>query len=131
MIHIVCGLIGAGKSTFVKSKLAKYTDQDDIGDKQKQIQETINIASRNFDVYHITLFPTEEEIRLLGIYEHEFIWINTTFDMCRKNIIKRNRDRDVNNFPKTLIKNREILSKYLKLNIMFKIIDIFQTNERW
>ena len=26
MIHIVCGLIGAGKSTFVKSKLAKYTD---------------------------------------------------------------------------------------------------------
>ena len=51
--------------------------------------------------------------------------------MCRQNIIKRNRDRDVNNFPKTLIKNREILSKYLKSNIMFKIIDIFETNERW
>ena len=104
MIHIVCGLIGSGKSTFVKRRSVRYTDYDDIGDKQKQIQETINIASRNDDVYHITLFPTEEEIRLLGIYEHEFIWINTTFDMCKRNIIKRNRDRDVNNFSKTLKK---------------------------
>ena len=131
MIHIVCGLIGSGKSTFVKRRSVRYTDYDDIGDKHKQIRETIDIASRNVDVYHITLFPTEEEIRLLGTYEHEFIWINTTFDMCKHNIIKRNRDRDINNFSKTLKKNREILSKYLKSNIMFKIINIFETNERW
>lgn len=46
MIHIVCGMIGAGKSTYCEGKQGAVTDLDFMTSKEEQIEETLLLAKK-------------------------------------------------------------------------------------
>lgn len=131
MIKCVCGMIGAGKTTYCRKQDGIVSDFDEIGDKDIQIEFTLKNAQECNTVYHTTCFPTQKEQDAFEKNEVKYIWINTTFDKCKENILKRNRERDVKNLQETMEKNREIRGKYTRSHISFEIIDVFNSDERW
>lgn len=136
MIHVVCGLIGAGKSTFCEGQSGIVIDfRDDENsealNKDDQIRRTLEAHSDGSDVWHVTCYPTAAELRAFKEVETEYIWINTTAAQALKNIKKRGRKRDILNYSETLRRQDEILASYLSSEIRFRVIDIFETDERW
>ena len=131
MIICVCGMIGAGKTTYCYQQSDIVSDFDEIGDKDLQIKVSMKYEEKYGTVYHTTCYPTEKEREAFRSKEVKYIWINTTFEKCRENILKRNRKRDTNNLEETMEKNREIRGKYINSNISFQIIDVFDSSERW
>lgn len=131
MIVCVCGMIGAGKTTYCYKQNGIVSDFDEIGDKDEQIKNTLINAKKYDFVYHITCFPTQKELEAFGKYEVKYIWINTTFEKCKRNILKRNRKRDVKMLQETINKNREIREKYIKSRIKFEVVDVYDSDERW
>lgn len=61
----------------------------------------------------------------------KYIWINTPPDICKSNIKKRGRRRDLLNLSDTLAKNESIYDCYIQSDIDFDVVEIFETNERW
>ena len=131
MIICVCGMIGSGKTEYAKNCGGIVSDFDDIGTKEKQIEYTLEMDEKIGLVYHTTCFPTSEEREKFSGRDIKYIWINTGFNKCRENILKRNRRRDVEKLKETLRKNKKIYEKYEYSHIQFTIIDIFETNEKW
>lgn len=131
MIICVCGMIGAGKSTYCKIIGGLISDFDEIGNKNEQIEMTLENNKKLEKVYHITTFPTFKEIQAFENLEVEYVWINTTFAKCRDNILKRKRKRDLTDIRATLEKNREILRKYQCSQMKFRVVNIYETDERW
>ena len=136
MIHVVCGLIGAGKSTFCEGKSGIVIDfRDDENsealNKEDQIRLTLEAHAAGSDVWHVTCYPTAAEIQAFSDVDKEYIWINTTAAQALKNIRKRGRKRDILNYSDTLKRQNEILASYLSSEIRFRVIDIFETDERW
>lgn len=131
MVICVCGMIGAGKSTFCKGLEGIVSDRDNLENKEKQIEFTLKNSEKSENIYHITCYPTAEEREIFKELDAEYIWINTTIRQCEKNIVERGRTRDIEDLKKTLQKNQEILSKYMHSDIKFKVIDVFETGERW
>lgn len=131
MIHIVCGLIGAGKSTFA-SKQDGIVTECEQGTKKEQISRTIEAHDAGSDVWHVTTYPTMEEIAAFSGYgDVEYIWINTTIRQAYWNILERSRARDLIGLDDTRCKNEIILQKYCNSKIRFRIVDIYQSMERW
>ena len=62
MITIICGLIGAGKSTFAAENFKNFTDADLEESKDSQIKKTLELYRKGIDVAHITCFPKNESI---------------------------------------------------------------------
>lgn len=131
MIHVVCGMIGAGKTTYCKNMKGVTTDFDEMTSKQEQIEETIALANANVEVWHITTYPSEKERLAFANYEKEYIWINTSFSQCKENILKRKRERDLKDLSKTLISNRCIRGMYQRSPLQFKVINVFEAEEAW
>lgn len=131
MIVIVCGMIGAGKSTWSEKQNGIVSDFDEIGSKEKQIEFTIKNHVAGKTVYHVTCYPTRDEEPLIFEYGAKCIWINTTMNKCRKNILTRGRKRDLVDISVTLDKNDAIMSRYLNSDMDFEIIDVFKSNEKW
>ena len=52
-------------------------------------------------------------------------------DICKANIKKRGRRRDLLNLSDTLAKNESIYDCYIQSDIDFDVVEIFETNERW
>ena len=93
-IYIVCGLIGAGKSTWARENFTHVTEFEQTGEKAKQITQSI-LMRKSGDVAHITTVPTQRERLLLEQYPHKYILIDTDFVQAKKNIVQRNRPQDI------------------------------------
>jgi predicted kinase len=131
MITIICGLIGAGKSTFAAENFKNFTDADLEESKDSQIKKTLELYRKGIDVAHITCFPTLKEECVFKGLKKKYIWINTPPDICKSNIKKRGRRRDLLNLSDTLAKNESIYDCYIQSDIDFDVVEIFETNERW
>ena len=131
MLHIVCGMIGAGKSTYCKDKDIVSDLEGDITRKSEQIEVTLRMLDEHLNVWHITTYPCGIEEEAFKECEKEYIWINTSFSQCKSNILERKRKRDINALTDTLAKNREILEKYKYSTIPFKVVDVFEAGEKW
>ena len=131
MVFCVCGLIGAGKTTFAKQQAGIISDYDEIGSKEEQLKFTLKNAKNGENVYHTTCFPTEKELEAFKNIQTEYIWINTTKRKALENIRNRERKRDIENIKQANEKNSEIIQKYLASSINFVVIDVFESGERW
>lgn len=136
MIHVVCGLIGAGKTTYARSSGGIVVDlhDDDSSvclNKDEQIRTTLSYDDQGIDVWHITLYPTiAEEAAFMG-RSCEYIWVNTTIAKAMENVVKRGRERDISDLSQTRKKQTDVLMKYVQSSLRFKIVNVFETNERW
>lgn len=131
MIVCVCGMIGAGKTTWCKEQAGVVSDFDDIGDKRIQLQFTLKKHEAGEKVYHITCFPTREEREAFDKENVKYVWINTSFVQCRKNIFSRNRSRDIENIESVLNANENIMEKYFYSDLKFEVADVFESEEKW
>lgn len=131
MIHIVCGMIGAGKSTFCKGKVAVSDFYGEVTCKTEQVNRTFELMKAHSHVWHITTYPCRLEEEAFKNCEKEYIWINTSFSQCKENILKRKRERDLKNFHETMIRNKEIQILYLRSKIQFKVVNVFEEEEKW
>ena len=138
MIYVVCGLIGAGKSTYSSQRFQIISDTDEKVSrkelKTEQILNTKRIHEAGRDVAHITCYPTPEELAFFGTVPPEkisWIWIDTSEAQARKNILQRNRPRDVMNLPETLAKNHELAMRFWQSDIPFQTVTVFDDGERW
>ncbi len=95
MIVLICGLIGAGKSTYAAQHYDHVTEFETYMCKDEQIKETLKLHEEGKTVAHITCFPTRAEQIAFYRYSPEMIWINTGMEQEMKNVIRRGRDRDM------------------------------------
>ena len=131
MITCVCGMIASGKSTWCEKQGGIISDYDLIKNKDEQIRYTINCDEKGGTVYHITCYPTPKEKEVFEGRNLKYIWINTGWEQCRKNILARKRLRDTQNIKSILKANAEIYKKYQHSNIQFWVVDVFPTGEKW
>ncbi len=92
-VIFVCGLIGAGKTTWTRKHAQQYTDLDELpaGSKKKdQIKQTKRLLKKG-DVFHITCYPTREELRAFKDVEKDFVLIDTSKHQAKTNILIRGR----------------------------------------
>ena len=130
---MICGLVGAGKSTFASEKYKNVTECE-AGTKEDQIAATIKLYESGADVAHVTTYPSAEELVMaadVSLSDIQWIWIDTAPDQCRKNIIERNRPRDMSDLGFVLEKNRQLWKRFTESQLPFKHITIFKTDERW
>lgn len=145
MINVICGYSGAGKTTYVlenKNEKDIIIDTDELKkcfrnfNNNKYIKELqILIADffikRGINIWYITCYPNFEELELFKDKEVNYIWINTIMDKANENVIKRNRREDIKDIEKIKKFNIKIKEKYYSSEIDFKIIDVFESDERW
>ena len=134
MIYVICGLIGAGKTTYARGNFEVYTDSDEIKSKTDQLKLTRFFHGMGKDVAHITTYPREEEMeyfKALPAGAVKYIWINTSERQCRKNILKRGRYCNMSHLEEAFQCNSEIVKMVQKSEIPFEFIDVFPTDERW
>lgn len=124
-VYIICGLIGSGKTTYAKQMAgAELVDYDYIGSKVKQVKTALDLFNRGKNVAYVTCLPTKYEVtHLLNAINPEnitYVWMNTSEEDCQKNIVSRNRQRDMNNLEKVLSKNHDLLMRKDEMNIRWK-----------
>ena len=88
MIAMICGLIGAGKSTYAEMNYDHVTDFDDLMSKERQIEETIRLHEEGETVAHITCLLTRSEQIAIYRYSPEMVWINIIPEQVMNNVIK-------------------------------------------
>ena len=125
MIYVICGLIGAGKTTYAHRNYKYVTDFDEIGSKEKQIQLTKRLHKSGKTVAHITCYPTSHERVFFDTNHAQYIWINTSPEQAEKNIKSRGRTRDIENIARVVKQNTQYIDKLRRSSIDFKIIDVF------
>ena len=111
MIHVICGLIGAGKSTYAKSHYEYVTEFEDTRSKDKQIAETIRLHKEGKTVAHITCYPTRMEQISFYQYEPKMIWIDTDYMQAMTNILNRGRQRDIAEYSRIERDNLDLFNK--------------------
>lgn len=126
-IVFVCGLIGSGKTTYLRKQQAIFTDLDlmnDLARKIDQINYTKSLLKKYKKVYHITTYPTEEELEAFKKYKNTFLWIDTDIEQCKTNILIRNRKRDIENLPNVYEANKKLMRKFKESILPFKKIKV-------
>lgn len=134
MIYIVCGLIGAGKSTWAYERKGIVTEcEPETGTKADQIRLTLDIAKTNpgTNVYHLTTFPTAEELQMMVGRDSRLIWIGTSPAQAMENVIARQRPRDMADLAGVRKKNAQLYDMYCESRLPFHVIELFETDERW
>lgn len=138
MIYVVCGLIGAGKSSYSSQNFQIVSDAEEKISKKTpktdQILDTKRIYESGGDVAHVTCYPTPEEMeffRTVPPEEISFLWIDTDEAQARRNILQRNRARDMRNLSETLAKNHDLMHKFYQSSIPFKLVTLFDDGEKW
>ena len=125
---VLCGLIGSGKTTFAIQHYPNFTDFDAMPEgsqKIHQIQWTERLLSKYNEVCHITCFPTPVEWEFFKTRKCIFLWIDTSLDQAKTNILIRGRERDMNNLFSVLEANKRILHHRKMSTIPFRTINIF------
>lgn len=131
MIHVICGMIGSGKSTYAKQNYEHVLEYEDYGEKRLQLREAKRLHDQGGLVAYITCAPTREESIFFARLEKqepgsiEYFWIDTDFDQCIKNIKARNRKSDYSVIQARYKPNQEILCRLLSGGSRYKKITVF------
>ena len=128
-IVLLCGLIGSGKTTYAQNNFKCFTDLDMMprgSTKKDQVALSINLLKTDDVVCHISCFPTEMEISVLKEYNIEYLWIDSTISQCQENIIRRKRQRDMENLAKVFYENEILYNRMLTTVIPFKKINVWK-----
>ncbi|MDD3027670.1 MAG: hypothetical protein PHI41_06480 [Erysipelotrichaceae bacterium] len=133
MIHVVCGMIGAGKTTFCyRQECDVILDLDWIDNKNKYVQLESLLKNLDKEVYYTTCYPTSLELKTFDLIDNvEFLWINTGITQCSINILKRNRNDDLMFYKEKVQENILLQGFYLESDINFKVVDVFLLDEWW
>ena len=126
-IVFVCGLIGSGETTYLRKQQAIFTDLDlmnDLARKIDQINYTKSLLKKYKKVYHITTYPTEEELEAFKKYKNTFLWIDADVEQCKTNILIRNRKRDIENLPNVYETNKNLMRKFKESILPLKKIKV-------
>lgn len=126
-VVFVCGLIGSGKTTYLRKQQAMFTDLDlmnDLARKIDQINYTKSLLKKYKKVYHITTYPTEEELEAFKKYKNTFLWIDTDEEQCKTNILIRNRKRDIENLNRVYEANKNLMQKFKESRLPFQTIKV-------
>ena len=121
-VIFVCGLIGAGKTTWTRKHAQQYTDLDELpaGSKKKnQIKQTKRLLKKG-DVFHITCYPTREELRAFKDVEKDFVLIDTSKHQAKTNILIRGRDRDLENIGSVFQANKKYWRRFKTSDLPFR-----------
>lgn len=127
-VIFLCGLIGAGKTTYAQKHFKPFTDLDYMpmySRKADQIRLTKNLLKTHDEVCHITCYPTEEEARAFKGYNIRFVLINTGLKQAKTNIIIRNRQRDMMNLNNVLKSNVDFINKYRTSKVKWELVEVF------
>lgn len=125
-VIFVCGLIGAGKTTWTRKHAQQYTDLDELpaGSKKKnQIKQTKRLLKKG-DVFHITYYPTREELRAFKDVEKDFVLIDTSKHQAKTNILIRGRDRDLENIGSVFQANKEYWRRFKTSDLPFRKVRV-------
>lgn len=128
MITVICGLIGAGKSTYARAHYEYVTECEAIS-KERQILDTLKLDDAGKTVAHVTCYPTQEERDSFKNRNVHYVWINTDPAQAMLNICERGRERDLEDLPRLDAKNQELFTKLAQAG--FEEIEVFKTTERW
>lgn len=111
MIVFVCGLIGAGKTTYCRNYFEYYTDLDEIAShrKEDQIALTLKLHNEGKTVAHITCMPSPTE--RTALMPEKYIWIDTSLGQSMFNIYKRERPGEIERIHELMQANRRLLWK--------------------
>ena len=137
MITVVCGPIGAGKSTWAREHFPRVADLDELqadAGKPAQMELVREWSRQGLGGAYITCFPTSQELELLGglpAGSVRWVWIGTSEAQCLRNVRQRGRDRDLRDMAGVAEKNREIMARAQGSGIPWVFVDIFPTDERW
>jgi predicted kinase len=127
-VIFLCGLIGAGKTTYAQKHFKPFTDLDYMpmySKKTDQIRLTQNLLKTHDEVCHITCYPTEEEARAFRGYNKRFVLIDTGFRQAKTNVIIRNRQRDMMNLANVLESNLDLVKKYKNAKVKWEVVKVF------
>ena len=130
MIFVICGLIGAGKTTFAKANFGKVLDADEMESKDAQFEEMQRLYAEGKDFAYITCLPTWRERQFLNARRQNvtFIWLDTDEETAHQRILERNRERDILNMWQVLRKNKELLVQKRRLHIDFVTVN---SGDKW
>lgn len=137
MIYVVCGLIGAGKSTFAEANFDTVLDFDKIGSKDKQLEIARFLYAQGQDFCYITCYPTPKERAFFKARGADvtYFWITADFDLARERILKRNRERDFQDITRVHRRNKEYLDQlrrsaidFINVNSEDKLQDVLRRN---
>lgn len=129
MIVVVCGLIGAGKSTYARSHFEHVTECEGTTTKTEQIWQTLALDDAGETVAHVTCYPTSEESAAFARRDVQYLWISTDPAQAMANIYNRGRARDLADLEYIAAKNRELFTKLAASG--FHEQEVFTTSERW
>lgn len=125
-VIFVCGLIGAGKTTWTRKHAQQYTDLDELpaGSKKKnQIKQTKRLLKKG-DVFHITCYPTRDELRAFKDVEKDFVLIDTSKHQAKTNILIRGRDRDLENIGSVFQANKKYWRRFKTSDLPFRKVKV-------
>ena len=145
MVKVICGLIGSGKTTYAlnnKKENDILLDWDLLAEAFKsdnpfcikEVQDLLlkYFVKKGFDIWYVTTKLGSNELELLEqINDVEYIWINTNKNQCIENIKARNRNDEVKHIEQLRKNNERIYKDYYTSKIKYKIINVFDNNERW
>lgn len=127
-VVFLCGLIGAGKTTYAGNNFKVFTDLDMMranrfgSTKTDQIALTKKLLKDNDEVCHITCYPSKSEIDSFRDYKIRYLWIDTNPLEAQKNVISRNRKRDMHRLDEIFRANRDYAWKKKTGKIEFEEI---------
>lgn len=151
MIICICGLIGSGKTTYALDSMNDgdaFIDWDEIynspdfkdmrlaGETTKDIvYNLLKDAAKDVETktWFTCTYPSCAEQELLDRAETKYIWLHSDLERSMRNILKRNRNHEVEHIKTLMEKNVSILSRssmFIK-DRKAKIVSPYATRERW
>lgn len=131
-LFILCGLIGAGKTTYAKNHFQCFTDLDYFqghSTKKMQIDWSKSLLSQGYQVCHITTYPTDEELAFAEENNAVYLLIDTSLNQCKTNILIRNRERDMQHLGDVLTANEELTRKFKTSPIKFALVNMHSQDD--
>lgn len=125
-VIFLCGLIGSGKTTYAINNFKNFTDLDYMhpySRKTDQINWTLRLLREADTVCHITCYPTREELVAFRNVDKRFLWMNTSPNQAKTNILIRNRPRDMTDIGRVFKANIEYAMRFQKSISVFELIN--------